>query len=276
MSDTTTKRGQFNPVHAAHAIEQVMLVLQFDRPLDDVFFQRVRDTAKQFKKKLPAESDIQGVTFVIGPEVREKAATSHGFSLRRMEPDGAVGHELRIERSSLAFITTLYTRWDAVWSQAAEYFDALAPIYVEQVGLAGAGVNYVDKFVWSGELSECRPAILLRENSKYICPYVYSTEDFWHSHTGAFIRVDSNTKRLLNVNIDYLEVQKQDETSRIVVFTTVLTDQLNQLGYESYSVTPESIVEVVNARMKSLHIFSKEIFGSLINDTMSRRIALMG
>ena len=192
-----------------------------------------------------------------------------------MEPDGTVAHELRVERTSLTFRTTLYSRWDAVWSQASRYFNTLVPLYAEQAGLSGISVNYVDKFVWSGNLSECRPNLLLRAESKYLCPYVYKAEDFWHSHTGAFIRVDKNTKRLLNVNVDYLDESRLSETRRIVAITTVLTDQLNQPGYELCAMERESVISFIDAHLQGLHKFGKEVFSNIINDTMSKRIALI-
>jgi len=273
MPDTTNQNGQFNPLHAAHAIEQVMLTLQFDQPVDNAIFGRVREAAGQFRQELPGEAEIHGLTFPFGPDVRPPI--NSGISFRRAEPDGTVGQELRVDRTSLSFITTRYTRWNEFWTQASRYFNVLAPIYAGHARLAGVGCTYVDKFVWSGNTVNCRPALLLRGDSKYICPHVFTADDLWHSYTGAFIRVDRNTKRLLNVNVDHTDELRLGETRRIVAITTVLSDQLNQAGYDPCTVTPDTVTDFINTRIQALHVFSKVVFGNIINDTMSRRIALI-
>ena len=260
MSDTLSQKGQFEPIHAAHAIEQVVFVLQFDHPLEGAIFAEVRKAAEQFKSELPGQIETQGFALLLGAA---GPVPNTGFLLRRVAPDGTVENELRVDNTSVTFKTMLYTRWDAVWSQASKYFKALDPIYASQARLSGISINYVDKFVWSGNLVACTPSLLLRAGSKYLCPHVFEAKDFWHSHTGAFIRVDSNTKRLLNVNVDYLEENRSGEVSRIVAITTVLTDQLNQSGYDPYVAEGSDIVKFVNDHMQGMHVFGKSVFGNI-------------
>lgn len=272
MSDTSSQKGQFEPIHAAHAIEQVVFALQFDRPIEDAMFAEVRKAAEQFKSELPGQIEIQGFALMLttaGP------VPNAGFLFRRVAPDGTVENELRVDNSSVTFRTMLYTRWDAVWSQASKFFKALVPIYATQVRISGISINYVDKFAWSGNLTACKPSLLLRAESKYLCPHVFEAKDFWHSHTGAFIRVDNNTKRLLNVNVDYLDENRSGEVSRVVAITTVLTDQLNQPGYDPYVAEGSDIIKFVDDHMQGMHVFGKSVFGNIINDEMSRRIALI-
>jgi len=262
-------------MHEAHAIEQVVFVLQFDQDLDEAPFAKILEAAKLFKHDLPGIVKTQSLTFVIGPAQQNQQEAINGTSFRRVEPDGTVGHELQVERASLIFRTSLYSRWDTVWLQANKYFSALVPIYAKQAKLSGISLNYVDKFVWSGELAECSANLLLKDNSLYLCPHVYKAKDFWHSHTGVFMRVNDNTKRLLNVNVDYLDEMHRGEPRRIVSVTTVLTDQLNQPGYELRAIEEDSIMSFISAHMQELHVFGKEVLGGIINDTMSRRIALV-
>ncbi|MGH9906867.1 MAG: hypothetical protein ACRD8U_14950, partial [Pyrinomonadaceae bacterium] len=193
---------------------------------------------------------------------------------RSTRRDGTVENELKVERASITYRTTSYSRWDAVWGRARIYFDALLPTYVAQGRVLGISLNYVDKFFWRGEVRECRPSLLLRPTSNYLCPHVYDAEDLWHSHTGAFIRVDDATKRLLNVNVDYLDENQPNGIRRVVVITIVLTDLMNQPGYTAWHLTAENPSELFATRMSQLHNFGKEVFGNIINDTMSRRIAL--
>jgi len=275
MSETLSQKGQFNPIHDAHAIEQVVLVLQFDNSLDSIHFAKVLKAAEQFKPDFSKSFPIQKLTFVFGAGApNQSEPTNSGTIFQKMETDGSPEYELRIEQTSLTFIVTRYTRWAAVWSQASRYFDALIPLYSEHAGLASISVNYVDKFVWSGDFNDCKPSYLLRASSKYLCPHVYTAEDFWHSHTGVFMREDEYTRRLLNVNVDYLDETRLEQTHRIVAITTVLTDQLNQPGYTPSTLKQEENIDFIKSQMHSLHILGKEVFGNIINDTMSNRIAL--
>lgn len=121
MSDVFSRSGHFEPIHEAHAIEQVVFVLQIDRSLDDVSFSEARKVAEQFKQELPGQAEIQGLTFAIAFPGPIPPSPTVGTVFHRIGPDGALENELRVERTSVTFRTSLYTRWDAVWSQASKY-----------------------------------------------------------------------------------------------------------------------------------------------------------
>lgn len=277
MSSNLKKSGHFEPIHAAHAIEQVVFVLKFETPLEDEVFAQVREATKRFEVEsdMPMHVKFSFSNFPVGQPTPLPLQVS-GFMLRRMRADGSVEKELRVEPSSITFMTSLYTRWDAAWLQARSYFEALASIYASQTKVAGVGLNYVDKFAWVGDMTECRADALLRVDSEYLCAQIFKAEDFWHSHTGVFIRTDALTKRLLNVNVDYLDEIRADDIRRVVSVTTILTDLMNQPGYEALVTTAKNIIEFLDVRERALHVFGKEVFGKIINDEMSKRIALVG
>lgn len=277
MLETLSQAGHFKPIHDAHAIEQVVFILQFDRLTDDTLFMEIAKAAEQFQSELPGRSKIQGLNFLAATNQPVQTVQNSGIAFRKVAPDGAIENELRIDRDSIVFKTTLYSRWNAAWSQASKYFNALVSNYAAQARLTGITINYVDKFEWIGDITKCRPSLLLRPESKYLCSHVFEQADLWHSHTGAFIRVDQYTKRLLNVNIDFLDESRFDEVRRVVAITTVLTDQLNQQGYDPYlsKGSDIDIIGFIDDHMMSLHVFGKKVFGNIINDEMSKRIALI-
>lgn len=277
MPDNRDQNGRFEPIHEAHAIEQVLFGLQFANPIDDDTFVKVRKAAEQFLPSLPGRTDIQSITLafgVPGPVGAFSSGLPPGTVFSKSRPDGTIENELRIERASVTFRTTLYTRWDAVWAGAHRYFEVILPIYVAQVGILGISLNFVDKFAWIGAISECRPKLLLREASGYLCPHVFTAQDLWHSHTGAFLRTDSAIKRLLNINADCVDENRPEGPRRVVAITTVLTDFMNQPGFETSSITASNAGEFFDTRMHQLHTYSKKVFGNVINDEMSKRIAL--
>jgi hypothetical protein len=109
-----------------------------------------------------------------------------------------------------------------------------------------------------------------------VCPHVFETREFWHSHTGKFIRASGNVKRLLNVNVDYLEETTAKGSRRVVSITTVLTDMLNQPNYSPTKINSKDALDFVDNSMEDLHVFGKEVLREIICPEMSKRIALIG
>lgn len=268
--------SRFKPIHDAHAIERVLAGIQFAHSLNENDFKVIRKEATSFKDDLPRQVEIQGMTLSFGPPGVLPDPPAEGFVLQNMERDGSVSSELRIETTSIMYRTDTYTRWDDVWSTAKKYFDILIPKFLNNTKIANIYLKYFDKFIWDGKISDCQPNLLLRKDSKYMCPHIYDSNDLWHSHTGKFLRVGSNIKRLLNLNIDCLdEKEASGNDKRVVKISTVITDHLNQSGYDPTNIGPDEIINFVDEHMCRVHIFSKNTFGDIICDDMCKRIGLL-
>lgn len=278
MPESSAQSGRFVPIHSAHAIEQVLFVVQFEPTINESQLSEIRKAAIQFKSEgdLPGQVEIQEFAIAFSASGAAPPRLPPGLALQRIAPNGTVENELRIERASLTFRTTLYSRWDEIWSKARRYFETLIPIYSEYSQVRAITLNYVDKFVWEGAVDNCKADLLLQSGSQYLCPHIFGTKEFWHSHTGKFIREDDYVKRLLNVNVDYLEEVNAGDTRRVVSVTTILTDMFNQPGYSVSDVDKATTSSFVDSRMSKLHVFNKEILGDVINQEMSKRIALKG
>ena len=277
MNSPSLITGKFEPIHDAHAIEQVQIAINFLSPLDATSMTNVRSEISAFESELPGYSEIQrlaiGVTqtpgFINGP------ITSTGFVRFRTAANGVVLDELIIAPESITFRTTSYTRWVDIWTKFSRYLKAILEIYVSKLAIAQVSLSFVDKFVWIGEVAACKPKLLLRPDSRYICPHIYAQDDLWHSHTGVFLRVDAYTKRLLNINVDYLDDLTTGQARRIVGISTVLTDMLNQPSYQAFNLTSGEAFDSLSTRMTALHNMSKTSFAHVISDEMCERIALV-
>jgi len=272
------RSGAFTPVHEAHAIEQVVFAVQFSRPVDVSIFEKIGTLSEKFRIDLPGGGDLQGFPGSMGislPQGTIPGAPVTGKILNRSRPDGIIECELRIEQASVLFRTLNYTRWPNVWAQTKTYLDDLISIYLSGTELAAITLHFIDKFDCDGEPSECKPRLLLREASKYVCPHVYELTDLWHSHTGAFVHPDEKTKRLLNVNVDSRDEQRSSRVVRTISIGTVLTDQFNQPGSQPLSIDAAEICAFVATRFVELHSFSKTVFRDVITDEMCKRIALV-
>ena len=268
------QKGRFEPSHDAHAIEQVAIVVQFCRQLDDEQLTAAVAAAGQFKDELPGAAELPAVAIALGaiPVMPRLPNPLGGRIMNRMRPDGVVESELRMERTAIVFRTTTYTRWADFWGQTRRYFEALLPIYAPAGEIGAVGLNYVDKFYWDGLAADIRPALLLRQGSRYVSPYIYEAGDLWHSHVGAFVREDQYVKRLVNINLDCSD-ESRPTSRRVIAITTVLTDMLNQPGYRSITLAG-STVEFFSEKAEQLHADSKRAFAEVIDEQMCRRIAL--
>jgi uncharacterized protein (TIGR04255 family) len=284
MPSTHPKQGSFRPVHAAHSIEQAALVVNFDRPLDYSRLAAVNEITNQFREELPGGGPIQGgFSFMIGgpavmqvPFNPQQPAPVTGILLHRNAPDGSIERELRVEQSSMSFRTNVYSRWSAVWELAHKYFSSVMGTYLDSgANLVNVSLNFVDKFVWDGEMKNCNPSLLIKHDSKYVASHVFSRDDLWHSHTGAFDRSDNQTKRLTNVNIDCLDEVVGFTPRRSVVITTVLTDMFNQPSYDMTSLSQGNGMDFVTSHLEALHNYDKEILREILVAPIAQQIALL-
>lgn len=281
MSKEEEQPGRFEPLHNAHSIEQVAFTVQFSGSLDDTQLSAVKEICFGFSE-LPARVALVGMTvgfaagtpppFGVLPSGQQNALA--GYVCRRIQPNGSIEAELQVDRTSVTFRTSIYSRWDETWSNAKLYFERIVPIYSLSLTIASIALNYVDKFVWSGPEDECKADYLLRSDSLYISNHILTLNDLWHSHTGAFLKKDEYTKRLLNINLDCLDEADIQGTRRVVAITTVLTDMFNQTGYQPSNIGSDMILTHVAGHLNDMHIFDKYLLGRIINAEMCKRIGL--
>lgn len=280
MSTISTTKGHFEPVHSAHSIEQAVLVLHFDRPLEQARLSAAMGAANQFKSELPGSTPVIGGGFSVaigGSPSMPMQMPATGVMLHRSAPDGTIESELRVEQASITFRTTRYSRWSAIWDQAKRYFSAVIGAYLENgSALVSISINFVDKFVWNGDQKDFDSSLLLSKDSEYIAKHIFSLNDLWHIHTGAFIRSDEQTKRLMNINIDCVDEFNGLHSRRAISITTVLTDMFNQPGFEPFAVTNDNAMNVISAHLESLHTFDKDILSKTLVESMAKQIALIG
>lgn len=271
----------FEPVHDAHAIEQVTFSLQFSRHLDDAAITRLQaECASKLASDLPGKNDVRSIGVSIGPQgivpvAAPASAAPDGFIRLRVAPSGAVEKELRVERTGTTFRTTSYTRWAAIWAEARKYFSIVLAALPADTGLVAHSLQYVDRFDWSGTPEESRASKLIGQSSQFVTPHVFRSEDLWHSHFGAFTRVDEATKRLLLVNLDCLDEAREDGTPRRCVrITTGVTDMLNQPGYSQQVIASDAAILYLDDRLTAAHTLLKDVIADILNPELRRKIGI--
>jgi len=275
----------FEPLHQAHAIEQVALIINFQRPLDVRLLRAARDAVGN-PADLPARAELRAYALqvganmmpaaaaVSGPVVQGGPAPIAGFSFMRMRPDGSEEIEFQVNRHQISFRTMLYTRWAKVVAQAQKLFDAVLPVFLNHSPITAIAMNYADKFVCLASPGECNAHTLLRKDSPYIAPNVFEANDLWHFHTGAFSRPDEQTKRLITVNVDLLADKIEEKDRTVLSISSILTDGFNNPGYSPTELTLDTGSDFVFQRFDTLHSLDKVVLGSIITPSAAQRIAL--
>lgn len=279
---TSGARDGFRPLHEAHAIEQLIVSIQFDRPLADAGMRAANAVMSRFQEALPGRSDIMGVGFQVGPQgvmpITQMVSDAPNGVVRTLsDRRGVVVKELRIDRQALVFRTLMYTRWDAVWGEAREYFSQLLPA-LGDCGLAAYGLTYHDKFVWDGPRESCTPNSLLREGSPYISHAVFGSRDLWHSHTGQFVATGGPARRLQVINIDCVDEadgsKSPPEPTRVVRIATALTDFLNQAEHAQVSIPVSESMGHLDGAFAELHGMLKTVFLQIVSNDAAQQVGL--
>lgn len=272
----------FRPVHEAHAIEQLTAVVTFDRSLSDAELAQADAIMMAFANNLPSRAEIRGIGFQIGPSgvmplTGAHVSDSPNGIVRFMTEAGVNLKELRLERSSIFFRTAAYTRWDKVWGEAIQYFEALLPCF-GQAMVASYSLVYHDKFVWHGDRSNCKASTLLRSDSPYVAPGVLETSDLWHCHSGRFIESNNGSKRLEVVDLDCVEESENrpsgPQQSRVVRISTNLTDTLIYPESKAAPIYAAAGRNELNNGFIEFHNKLKEVFLSIVNDETSIKVGL--
>jgi uncharacterized protein (TIGR04255 family) len=277
---------QFEPLHQAHAIDQVALILNFQRPLDARVLRAARDAVGN-PEDLPARAELRAYALQVGPNmipagaavagpalVQGGAAPLAGFSFTRMRPDGSEEIEFQVQRHQVSFRTVVYTRWAKVFAQAQKLLEKVLPVFLSYSPITAIAMNYADKFVCLATPGECDARRLLRKDSPYLAPSVFEAKDLWHCHTGAFSRPDEQTKRLITVNADLLSDRVEEKDRTVLSITSILTDGFNNPGYSPTELKPDAGPDFVFRRFDALHALDKIVLGSIIVPSLAKRIAL--
>ena len=279
MANAAAQVG-FRPVHEAHAIEHLLATIHFDRPIDDHGIRTAIELMAQFQVELPGRNEIRGMGFQIGPQgvmpltQGGPSEVPDGLVRFLMDGRGVMVKELRVDRQSIVFRTQAYTRWDAVWSEARGYIQALLP-RLGVANLSAYSLAYVNKFIWTGSPESAQSESLFRPDSPYVTSKSLEAKDLWHCHTGRFESNSTQVKRLEAVNLDCADEQDEaGQPQRVVRISTTITDIFNQPGFTPHQVNGEEALPMLDRAFPELHIVLKDVFSKIVSDSVAAQIGL--
>jgi uncharacterized protein (TIGR04255 family) len=276
---------QFEPIFPAHAIERCGATVTFSEPLPTKAFQRVVDgVQRRFRN---AGLEMIGGTAAPPGAVGIQVDMASGQATPITTPLPAVfatadrASQFVIAPNSLTARTNSYVRWEPFAGQMEELLLPAIANYSDVVSVVSVQIDYVDRFVWTGDWSNFDWRKLLRTDGKFIASHAAEHRQ-WHTHSGWFESA-TGRRRLVNVNIDLSDYRHSESlVPSIAILTLMRHDLPDSVGGGApvpFDPAGGPVVRLEDAAsvqgiLEELHNELKTLLGQVITDSMARRISL--
>lgn len=277
----------WRPIHDNHAIEVMAVVVTFSQPIPDMLLKRILRASEDIAvnmglKSRHAVSALQ-FAFEAGGISQSPASLNQGriFSAHFEPPEGPLmpsrlAEQLQIQHNAIIYRTWRYVSWTWQVERIRKLMSPAIEGVSSTVGQASIRLEYLDRFRYDGGNIESAISGLLRTDSPFIAPHVFSAVDLWHSHTGAFVTSGKQSKRLQQVMADAIDEPPPPQSGaapvRWVNITTAIEDRFNQSGENDEEINLDAIFR----NLDSMHILLKDVLESVITSEMAERIYLRG
>jgi uncharacterized protein (TIGR04255 family) len=267
---TDSASAHFEPIFPSHAIERCTVSIAFVQDLPQKAFQKVVDRARTSFRNAGLES-------AGGPSVGFQVDLSSGRAMPFEGPRPLIfmttdqATQFIIASNSLIARTGRYVRWQPFSGQIEELLLPLLDGYVDVVSIANVQLEYVDRFIWTGDWSTFRWRDLLQEHGPFLSRRASQAQTQWHTHSGWFEDITGG-RRLINVNIDVVDLVRPDGVVPSVGILTLMRDAVpeqapGQTGRYWNGASIQAVLE-------QLHNELKRLLEQIITAPMAERIGL--
>lgn len=270
----------WRPAHEAHAIERATLTFSFHQEVpakalhDAVGLVATTILSQGFQPSVPSPPNNVFIVSVGAATPVQPQIEGRGFQIVR---GGELIEELVFQRGYVAYTTTRYTRWKTVVERVAALAGTAIIKLMEVVHLSSLKVEYYDRFVFEGEKEQADFSTAIRENSKFVPRFHSGMSDLWHSHVGFFVTTPGGYQRLINANVDVLDVVRNPpkpemprELRRSIGVYTMSEDRFFVAG----SPTPPGSIESIFTVADEMHFALKDILREIISPALAEAISL--
>lgn len=264
----------WEPAHSDHSIDQVIVLATFEPTIDpDTFDEMVVSVRKlanahglterleQNEPIFPPPALQPGqqlvVNFATGVPTRRRV-------VYRQVAEGNVVGELSVGATSISLSTSIYRRWANFSATFIDLFDNIEQSARIRSRIKSVRLQYLDRFISvPGGADHFE---VLSRTSPFIVESVRNGgRAAFHVHSGWFDLSEANTRKLTNVNIDVSDLSGPAPPDGRRQVTILCLGQ-----YEALDGLLSNPIE----RIQSLHLYLKELFGSIISAEAATRVAL--
>ncbi len=259
----------WKPLHEAHAIDRVRILVQFNSPLTDKTLTKAASPATSkfrelgFEEIQRASSTIQNLMIPNQGAPMPPESTENGWVLKRSAA-GVVEEEAGFRDGVFGYLSTEYGRWENLSKRFWDIFENSLTISLESIDIASVKLEYWDRFVFDGEATNADLNDLLLAFDPVIPRDVISGAALMHSHAGWF-EDHVGSPVLVNRNIDVIEEHNAEQKLRICNIFTLVEFRPNPLI---------DSVQTCKDVLEHLHRRSLALFGSSVSEVQREKIGL--
>ena len=270
----------YRPMYDRHAIQEVVFALIVKREFEPQEVNAVIEAHDRWREELPKVTPTKVHRIVVGDAPLPadiKPAEEVGIVGVRFEAlkrDGSLDWRLSLENNWIAVNCLTYTRWNDIWATARLLLDQVSEIVINpKLPVIGAALQYVDEFVWEGDIEEYTTTGLLREDSDLVPASIRNKGPLWHLHQGWFHSEELPLpgRRLQKVHIDAVERGKIYVTR---IDTVLRHDFSNELPSYAAVFRANGKPATIDPVFSEMHDESKRLLASFITNEMAERIDL--
>jgi uncharacterized protein (TIGR04255 family) len=259
----------WKPVHEAHAIDRVRILVQFNNPLTDKLLAKAALPATSrfqelgFDELVRAETATQSIMISVQPATAVPSVVHNGWLLKRSS-SGMLVEEAGFRDGVFGYMSTEYGRWENLARRFWDLFEAPLGIAFDSVDVSSLRLEYWDRFVFDGDVKDANARDLLSEVDPALPKDVIEGASLWHSHAGWFEK-HKDDQVLVNRNIDVLDEGAGSDKRRVCnVFTLFELRPVSSTG---------GIAETKDA-LEHLHRRSLTLFGTTLSEAQRTNIGL--
>jgi len=256
---------QFDPILPTHAIERCAVTITFNEALPEKLFQlTLTKHEERISKSGLSKKTTPNVGFVIDVATGNVTRGDVSMAPRTFStPDDST--QLTLFPNAIVFVTTAYLRWKPFLEHFLAVSTDVLGDFTESLTAKTVKVEVWDRFLWDDSWKSLDYASLFREECPYIVKFSLKPEKEWHSHAGWFEYGGNKERRLVNINVDVVEVvsNRDGQKHPSVVIYTFMQDELT--SDEPFNASD---------RLGNLHLALKKLFGELVVDEIKERVGL--
>jgi len=266
----------FKPCQENHAILEVAFVITLDRFIDEPVFRSLADDHSTWKEELPIREELMAPAIAVGssqhgssPQFR---AGLGGVCFKSVKRDGTLDWMLQVRDDKIIVNCGSYTRWMSIYPTVQRYMSRITDRDdLSSASVYSVALQYIDEFVWHGELNEYDVFELIDRDSDYITPRLNNHGALWHLHQGWFINESLcvGGRRLEKVNLDAVERGGEYVVRMDTMLRHDLHDQVPLPG--QLLSNREGLVDNI---FSELHEVNKNILRSVLTDSLAEEIKL--
>lgn len=289
----------WRPAHETHAIERVSITVQFAEGVPPRLWASIIASttlevqalgfnvtvdeafvgAPNGSGMIPQVFFPQMAVNSVGQNVMQTQTlqTPDGRTFQLVE-NGDVVEQVSVRKTQFNYIAFKYVSWIALKQRMESLLSKALTHILETNFLHLLKVEYWDKFVFEGDPSIGLYAELLRDGSRHMPIFPTSVQELWHCHVGYFASSAVAHQRLINANVDMLDLAEPpspdaapipSKPQRAAGIYTMVQDVFDQTAaFDGWLPTALALDE--------MHEVTNSVFADIVNDSMTVRVGLKG